>query len=78
MRLLLKNVKYTLNNTLNKLQLGIAAALAYSHSANDTQKIIGIITLTLMATNGLAHIIDASANLEYTVDIFHRIIVRRI
>jgi len=52
-RLLLRNAKYTLNNTLNKLQLGIAAALAYSHGANDTQKIIGIITLALMAGKGL-------------------------
>jgi len=48
-RVLLRNAKYTLNNSLNKLQLGIAAALAYSHGANDTQKIIGIITLALMA-----------------------------
>ena len=54
MGLLLRNAKYTLNNTLNKLQLGIAAALAYSHGANDTQKIIGIITLALMAGNGIA------------------------
>jgi PiT family inorganic phosphate transporter len=54
MRLLLRNAKYTLNNTLNKLQLGIAAALAYSHGANDTQKIIGIITLALIAGNGIS------------------------
>ncbi|MDR3595453.1 inorganic phosphate transporter [Clostridium sp.] len=53
-RLLLRNAKYTLNNTLNKLQLGIAAALAYSHGANDTQKIIGIIALALMAGKGIA------------------------
>ncbi|WP_297421071.1 inorganic phosphate transporter [Clostridium sp.] len=54
MKLLLRNAKYTLNNTLNKLQLGIAAALAYSHGANDTQKIIGIITLALIADNSVA------------------------
>lgn len=54
MRLLLRNAKFTLNNILNKLQLGIAAALAYSHGANDTQKIIGIITLALMAGKGIA------------------------
>jgi PiT family inorganic phosphate transporter len=53
-RLLLRNAKYTLNNSLNKLQLGIAAALAYSHGTNDTQKIIGIITLALMAGKGIA------------------------
>ena len=55
-RLLLRNAKYTINNSLNKLQLGIAAALAYSHGANDTQKIIGIITLALMAGKGIATI----------------------
>ena len=55
-RLLLRNAKYTINNSLNKLQLGIAAALAYSHGANDTQKIIGIITLALMACKGIATI----------------------
>jgi len=54
MALLLRNAKFTLNNSLNKLQLGIAAALAYSHGANDTQKIIGIITLALMAGKGIA------------------------
>ncbi|MCE5220872.1 MAG: inorganic phosphate transporter [Clostridium sp.] len=54
MKVLLRNAKFTLNNTLNKLQLGIAAALAYSHGANDTQKIIGIITLALMAGKGIA------------------------
>ncbi len=53
-KLLLRNAKFTLNNTLNKLQLGIAAALAYSHGANDTQKIIGIITLALMSGNVMA------------------------
>jgi len=47
--LLLRNAKFTLNNGLKKLQWGIAAALAYSHGANDTQKVIGIITLALMA-----------------------------
>jgi len=53
-KLLLRNAKFTLNNGLVKLQWGIAAALAYSHGANDTQKIIGIITLALMAGKGVA------------------------
>lgn len=56
MKLVLRNAKYTLNNSLNKLQLGIAAALAYSHGANDTQKIIGIIALALMAGKGITTI----------------------
>lgn len=51
--LLLRNAKFTLNDKLKKLQWGIAAALAYSHGANDTQKIIGIITLALMAGKGI-------------------------
>ena len=53
-KLLLRNAKFTLNNGLKKIQWGIAAALAYSHGANDTQKIIGIITLALVAGNGVA------------------------
>ncbi|WP_291633507.1 inorganic phosphate transporter [Clostridium sp.] len=53
-KLLLRNAKFTLNNGLKKIQWGIAAALAYSHGANDTQKIIGIITLALMAGKGVA------------------------
>ena len=53
-KLLLRNAKFTLNNGLKKIQWGIAAALAYSHGANDTQKIIGIITLALMAGKSVA------------------------
>jgi len=53
-KLLLRNAKFTLNNGLIKIQWGIAAALAYSHGANDTQKIIGIITLALMAGKSVA------------------------
>ena len=52
--LLLRNAKFTLNNGLKKIQWGIAGALAFSHGANDTQKIIGIITLALIAGNGSA------------------------
>lgn len=81
--LLLRNAKFTLNNGLKKIQWGIAGALAFSHGANDTQKIIGIITVALIAANGSAMDttplwVDASVNLEHTVDIFHRIVVRRI
>jgi len=47
--LLLRNAKFKLNNWLKKIQWVIASALEYSHGANDTQKIIGIITLALMA-----------------------------
>jgi len=53
-KLLLRNAKFTLNNWFKKIQWGIAAALAYSHGANDTQKIIGLITLALIAGKGVA------------------------
>lgn len=53
-KFLLRNAKFTLNNGLKKIQWLIAAALAYSHGANDTQKIIGIITLALMAGKSIA------------------------
>lgn len=45
--ILLRNSKYTINGTINKLQWLMSALLAYSHGANDTQKVIGIITLSL-------------------------------
>lgn len=46
---LLRNAKFTVNKSLKRIQWVIAATLAYSHGANDTQKIIGIITLALVA-----------------------------
>ena len=51
--LLLRNAKFTLNNGLKKIQWVIAGALAYSHGANDTQKVIGIIMLALMAAKSV-------------------------
>jgi len=48
-KVLLRNAKFTVNKSLNRIQWVIAATLAYSHGANDTQKIIGIITLALAA-----------------------------
>ncbi len=48
-KLLLRNAKFTLNKTLNRIQWITAATLSYSHGANDTQKIIGLLTLALAA-----------------------------
>jgi len=47
--LALRSAKYTVNRWLKRLQWLMAALLACSHGANDTQKIIGLITLALMA-----------------------------
>ena len=48
-KVLLRNAKFTVNESLKKIQWVSAAILAYSHGANDTQKIFGIITLALIA-----------------------------
>jgi PiT family inorganic phosphate transporter len=48
-----RNAKFNLNNGLKRIQWIIAALLAYSHGANDTQKIVGIIVLA-QASAGLA------------------------
>jgi inorganic phosphate transporter, PiT family len=45
----LRNAKFSINKILKRLQWIMAALLAYSHGANDTQKVIGIITLALSA-----------------------------
>ena len=48
-KVLLRNAKFTINKTLKRIQWVIAAILAYSHGANDTQKIFGIIILAISA-----------------------------
>jgi PiT family inorganic phosphate transporter len=48
-KILLRNAKFSMNKWLNKMQWVIAAVLSYSHGANDTQKIIGMLTLALVA-----------------------------
>lgn len=57
---LFRNSKFTLNTWLKRIQWIIAALLAYSHGANDTQKTVGIIALALVSTgflNGQVNII---------------------
>jgi PiT family inorganic phosphate transporter len=48
-KIVLRNAKFTLNIWIKRLQWIIAALLAYSHGANDTQKIVGIVSLALAA-----------------------------
>lgn len=51
--LLLRNARLSINKNINSLQLPVAAALAFSHGANDSQKITGLISLALIS-QGLA------------------------
>jgi len=51
--ILLRNAKFSINKWIKRLQWLIAALLAYSHGANDTQKIVGIISLALAAAGYL-------------------------
>lgn len=53
-KVLFRNAKFELNKGLNRFQWVIAGFLSYSHGANDTQKIIGILTLALAASGGTA------------------------
>jgi PiT family inorganic phosphate transporter len=47
--LLLKNAKFGINKNINKIQWFFAAALAFSHGSNDSQKITGLISLALLS-----------------------------
>jgi PiT family inorganic phosphate transporter len=53
-KIILRNARYELNKTLNKLQWVISSLLAYSHGANDAQKVIGIITLAITCINHIS------------------------
>lgn len=46
-KILLRNAKTTINKSIKRLQWVSAAGFAYSHGANDTQKILGIVILAL-------------------------------
>lgn len=52
MNLLLRNARFSINTRIRRIQWAIAACLAFSHGANDTQKIIGLFTLALAAGGG--------------------------
>lgn len=51
--LALRNAKNTVNRWLKGLQWVMAAVLAFSFGTNDTQKIMGLITLALIASGNL-------------------------
>ncbi len=46
---LLRNSKFGINRYIKKIQWLVAAALAFSHGANDSQKITGLISLSLIS-----------------------------
>lgn len=48
--LLLRNARFSANRIIRKIQWFGAALLAFSHGANDSQKITGLITLALVAS----------------------------
>ena len=47
--LLLRNAHFSVNSWLRRIQWVFAAGLSFSHGANDTQKITGLLTLALTA-----------------------------
>lgn len=49
--IVLRNANFGVNRWIKRIQWVIASLLAYSHGANDTQKIVGIITLALGAAS---------------------------
>lgn len=53
-KLLLRNAHVSINKRINKMQWLIVAGLSYSHGSNDTQKVIGILSLALAAWSGAA------------------------
>ena len=53
-KIMFRNAPFGLNRWLNRLQWAMAGFLSYSHGANDTQKIIGILVLALAAGGGKA------------------------
>lgn len=50
----LRRARRRVNTTIRHSEWGTAAALAFSHGANDAQKTMGVITLVLLATGHIA------------------------
>jgi PiT family inorganic phosphate transporter len=50
-KIILRNATFAINKWVKRVQWVIAALLAYSHGANDTQKMVGIISLALAAAS---------------------------
>jgi PiT family inorganic phosphate transporter len=51
--LLLRNAKFSINRHIKKIQMLVAAALAFSHGSNDSQKITGLISLALISAGAV-------------------------
>ncbi len=51
--IVLRNAKSSINRWIERLQWVITALLAFSNGANDTQKIVGIITLAVASVSNL-------------------------
>jgi PiT family inorganic phosphate transporter len=51
--IVLSNAKSSINRWIERLQWVVTALLAFSNGANDTQKIVGIITLALVSVSNL-------------------------
>lgn len=51
--LLLRNSKFKINDTIKKVQWFMAAGLAFSHGANDSQKVSGLIAISLFSAGVL-------------------------
>lgn len=49
--LMLRNSQFAINTYIKKLQWLVAAALAFSHGSNDSQKITGLISLALISAD---------------------------
>ncbi len=52
-RLLFRNAKMSLNKWVERMQWVMAAALSFVQRSNDTQKVLGIFTLALIAGRGM-------------------------
>ncbi|SHJ76165.1 inorganic phosphate transporter, PiT family [Dethiosulfatibacter aminovorans DSM 17477] len=64
--LLLRNSKSSINTSINRLQWIGAAVLAFSHGANDSQKITGLISLAFISS-GVANITSIPFPLKFAV-----------
>ncbi|MEQ8198628.1 MAG: inorganic phosphate transporter [Clostridiaceae bacterium] len=51
--LMLRNSKFSMNRNIKRIQWLVAAALAFSHGSNDSQKITGLIALALFSAGAV-------------------------
>lgn len=63
---LLRNARFKVNESIKKIQWLMAAALAFSHGSNDSQKITGLISLTLISA-GFINVHSLQPSIKLTV-----------